>query len=143
MSPKGIVHERLKVWLNLHLVRNLPDGIEVAQATTLYLSDDTFLEPDFVLYNASDGLENLNGNTVKLAIEVAASSLRYDLGRKADVYAEFGVRELWVIDAETLETRIHGDPIGGKYETILDAPVDQLLSSSLISGLTVCLKDFA
>ena len=34
-----------------------------------------------------------------LAVEVADTSLDHDLRRKPLVYASFGVRELWVIDA--------------------------------------------
>ena len=34
-----------------------------------------------------------------LVVEVADSSLNYDLRRKSRVYAAFGVRELWVVDA--------------------------------------------
>ena len=34
------------------------------------------------------------------------SSLRYDIGRKAALYASFGIRELWVIDAVRLTTRV-------------------------------------
>jgi Uma2 family endonuclease len=43
-------------------------------------------------------------------VEVADSSLGYDLGRKAALYAGFGIAELWVIDAVKLETRIHREP---------------------------------
>lgn len=34
-----------------------------------------------------------------LAVEVADSSLDYDLNRKPLIYAAFGVPELWVIDS--------------------------------------------
>jgi Uma2 family endonuclease len=41
---------------------------------------------------------------------VAASSLSYDRGLKASIYARHGVAELWVIDATTRDTWIHRDP---------------------------------
>ena len=43
---------------------------------------------------------------VLLVIEISKSSLGYDRGRKAQIYAALGVREYWAIDAASLETRI-------------------------------------
>ena len=53
------------------------------------------------------GLASLRGPDVLLAVEVADSSLDYDVRRKPLVYARFGVRELWVIETTgPLEHRI-------------------------------------
>lgn len=46
---------------------------------------------------------------------MADSSLGYDLGRKAEVYALFAIAELWVIDARSLETHVFSQPSGGRY----------------------------
>ena len=56
-------------------------------------------------------LKALNGGAVLLAIEVANSSLAYDTGRKSRIYAAYGVREAWVINANTLATRVFRQPI--------------------------------
>ena len=55
-------------------------------------------------------------------------SLGYDLGRKAGLYAVFGISELWVIDAVNLKTRIHRDPTpdGYRYKDDL-GPNDRLV----------------
>jgi Uma2 family endonuclease len=45
-----------------------------------------------------------------IVVGIADSSLEYDLGRKAQLYARFGVRELWVIDAVRLMTRTFPAP---------------------------------
>jgi len=45
-----------------------------------------------------------------LAVEISDSSLAYDLGRKPRIYANAGVRALWVIDVNTLETHIFSQP---------------------------------
>jgi Uma2 family endonuclease len=47
---------------------------------------------------------------VLLAIEVAGASLGYDRGLKARLYARHGVRELWVVEAESRVTWVHLDP---------------------------------
>ena len=48
------------------------------------------------------------------------SSLRYDIGRKAALYASFGIRELWVIDAVRLTTRVFREPAADGYRDARD-----------------------
>jgi Uma2 family endonuclease len=116
MSPKGLRHERLKHALAKFWMRRLPVGVEVIQETTFRMDKDTFVEPDFVFFRAAEGLANLSPATALLAVEVADSSLEYDLKRKTRIYAAHDVREVWVVDAETLETHVHREPADGEYE---------------------------
>jgi hypothetical protein len=76
---------------------------------------DTYLEPDFVFYPKAAGLKGLSAATAALVVEIADLSLSYDLGRKAGLYAAFGIAELWVIEAVTLQTRIHREPTPTGY----------------------------
>jgi Uma2 family endonuclease len=57
---------------------------------------------------------------VLLVVEIADSSLRYDMGRKATLYASFGVRELWVIDAAKLAARVFRAPSGEGFGEVKD-----------------------
>ena len=75
--------------------------------TTLYLSPNTFVEPDLVVYPRGLRLEDVKGTDILLAIEVAATSLAYDRGLKAQLYARHGVNELWVVDAARRTTFVH------------------------------------
>jgi Uma2 family endonuclease len=110
MSPKGIRHERVKGTLAEYCYARLPAGIGLIQETTFRLDEDTFVEPDFVFFRKSDGLAALKPETCLLAVEVADSSLLYDLNRKARLYAAFAVREVWVVNAQTLATHVHRSP---------------------------------
>src|SRR5258708_11882357 len=110
MSPKGARHEAMKVALSLHWGKRCPDGWVVAPETGLHLDERTYLEPDFVVFQRSVGLASLRGPDVLLAVEVADSSLDYDLRRKPLVYAEYGVRELWVIGAKRRVVHVHLRP---------------------------------
>jgi Uma2 family endonuclease len=110
MSPKGNHHEVLKVALFRRWIRLAPDDIEVVPETTFRLSDDTYLEPDIVICARSAWPKGLDGGSVLLVVEIADSSLRYDMGRKAALYASFGVRELWVVNAVKLSARIFASP---------------------------------
>jgi Uma2 family endonuclease len=66
--------------------------------------------------------------TVVLVVEIADSSLGYDIGRKARLYASFGIREFWVIDAVQLTTRVFKTPSPDGYRETLDFGPDDLLA---------------
>jgi Uma2 family endonuclease len=110
MSPKGNHHEVVKTALLRRWFRAAPDAIELTPETTFRLSEDTYLEPDVVVYPSAFEPKDLTGPGVLLVVEIADSSRRYDMGRKAKLYASFGVRELWVIDAVKLTARVFREP---------------------------------
>ena len=59
MAPRSLPHEQIRVALNLWFVLNSPDPVCVAGCTTFRLSDDSFVEPDFVFFRKADGLAAL------------------------------------------------------------------------------------
>jgi Uma2 family endonuclease len=139
MSSKGRHHEILKGALNLYWARLLPDDLLFITETTFRLSDDTYLEPDFVYYPKASGWQGLNAATARLVVEVSDSSLGYDLGRKAGFYAGFGITELWVIDAVKLETHIHREPAPEGYRSIRKFGAADTLVPLCASALAVTL----
>jgi Uma2 family endonuclease len=120
MSAKGIHHEVLKVALLKLWYRAAPDELSLAPETTFRLSTDTYLEPDVVVYRQADGLANLKGDTALLVVELSDSSLMYDRGRKANLYARFGIKELWVIDAVKLNLWVYREPLFNGYRSITE-----------------------
>ncbi|HTZ67166.1 MAG TPA: Uma2 family endonuclease [Roseiarcus sp.] len=128
MSPKGNHHEVMKAALLRRWYRITPDDVDLVPETTFRLSEDTYLEPDVVIYPRETGIRGLGADNVLLVVEIADSSLRYDVGRKAALYASFGIRELWVIDAIRLTTRIFRDPTADGYRNARDfGAADRLL----------------
>jgi Uma2 family endonuclease len=115
MSPKGSRHELVKAALLDRWYRARPEDCALIPETTFRLSEDTYLEPDVVVYLRSLGLTRLSGESVLLVVEIADTSRRYDTGRKAKLYASFGVRELWVMDAVRLVTRVFRAPTPAGY----------------------------
>jgi Uma2 family endonuclease len=100
----------------------------LAPETTFRLSEDTYLEPDIVIYPAESGLRALSRSNVLLVVEIADSSLHYDMSRKAALYASFGIREHWVIDAVRLTTRVFREPAAAGYRDTRDlAASDRLV----------------
>lgn len=141
MPPKGNHHEVVKGDLIVHFARRLPEGIMLIPETTFRLSAKTYLEPDIVFYRRSEGLKNLRGDNALLVIEVADTSLSYDRGRKAALYARYGVRELWSIDAVRLMTRIYKQPDGDEYKLIEDKAAEDMLAPDFAPELAVRLAD--
>ena len=139
MSPKGHQHEILKTALTLYWSRNLPGDLLFTTETTFRLSPDTYLEPDFVFYPKATGIRGLNAETARLVVEIADSSLGYDLGIKAGLYAGLGIRELWVIDAVKLVTRVHRDQAPGGYRSVADRGANEQLVPHEIPALAVML----
>jgi Uma2 family endonuclease len=140
MSPKGAFHESLKVELNLYWAHHLPPGTLLGQETTFRLGERDFLEPDFVFWPRALGIRGLTPGVVQLLVEVSDSSLDYDLGRKATIYAGLGLPDYWVIDARKLTTRIHRGPRDGAYQSVTNQPHTAMLTPLLLPMLAVKLE---
>ena len=133
MSPKGRQHEVVKTALLDRWIRVRPDDVRLTPETTFRLSEDTHLEPDVVIYPRTSGLQGLTAANVLLVVEIADSSLGYDMGRKAALYASFGVRELWVIDAVKLSACVFRDPAAEGYREVRDAASSERLTPLVAS----------
>src|SRR5215467_8963288 len=118
MAAKGVAHERIKSALTVPISRALPDDLTIGVETTLRLTDMIMLEPDIAVFpkelfsRSASGFTRLEPGEAQLVIEVAASTIAYDKGLKARLYARHRVKELWVIDANERITFVHTGPIG-------------------------------
>ncbi|HEY5203604.1 MAG TPA: Uma2 family endonuclease [Roseiarcus sp.] len=128
MQAKTHVHELIKSALTMAVVRALPENLWVGVETTIYLSPDTFVEPDLVVYPRGITLEEVKGRDILLAIEVALTSLAYDRGLKAQLYARHGVRELWVVDAARRATFVHQRPDGPGWRSVTEYGPEEALT---------------
>jgi Uma2 family endonuclease len=139
MSPKGVRHEAVKRavlrgWGRL-------DAHDCLVETTFRLGETTFLEPDILVIGRDVRLAMLSGREVALAVEIADSSLGYDLGRKPALYAEAGVAELWVIDANRLVLHRHREPFGAAYRDVEPLPADVVATPRAAPELALRLAD--
>jgi Uma2 family endonuclease len=99
MSPKGRRHEILRSKLAFYMTRRAGDDLMVVAEAQLNLTDDTYVLPDILVHAATIKVPDVRGSTALLVIEIADSSLHYDLLAKAPLYASHGVREYWVMNA--------------------------------------------
>ncbi|MBV9267246.1 MAG: Uma2 family endonuclease [Acidobacteriaceae bacterium] len=79
-------------------------------------------EPDLIVLNrdlANFRSGNPGPQDLHLVLEVADTSLAFDLTTKANVYARAGIIEYWVLDVQSRRLIVHRDPAFGKYSTVM------------------------
>jgi Uma2 family endonuclease len=131
----------IKAALNEIIARGKPQDLRLGIETTLYLSDRTFAEPDLCLYPKRLLPEDVRGTDVLLAIEVSGSSLGYDRGLKARLYARYAIQELWVIDAAKRVTWVHREPRSdGTWESVEKKSAEAELTTPSLPGINIVLS---
>ncbi len=99
--------------------------------------------PDVLVRPASIKTPDLRGPDALLVVEIADTSLSYDLTTKAALYASHGVREYWVINAVTLVTKVHRQPSGGRYASTEEIGPSDPLTASFVPSLSLSLDTIA
>jgi Uma2 family endonuclease len=143
MSPKGRRHEIIRIQLAFRFSKLAPDDVIVASEPQLNLRPDTYTLPDVLVHPQAIKTPDLRGSDVLLLVEVAETSLGYDLKTKASLYAAHGVPEYWVINASTLMTTVHRRPGQSSYESVEEVSPDALLRPSLAPALAISLAPIA
>jgi Uma2 family endonuclease len=147
MAAKGLAHERIKSALTVAVVRALPDDLTVGVEATLRLTDTVMLEPDIAVFpkelfrKSSAGFAQLDPGEAYLVIEIAASSLAYDKGLKARLYARHRVKEFWVVDANERTTFVHTGPSGDGWSSIVKCGPKDTLTTSALPGFSIRLGE--
>jgi Uma2 family endonuclease len=147
MAAKGIAHERIKSALVVAVVRALPDQLTIGVETTLRLTDMVMLEPDIAVFpkelfgKLAAGFAQLDPGEAELVIEVAATSIAYDKGLKARLYARHRVREFWVVDANERVTWVHTGPTGDGWSSIVERGPQDALTTPALPGLSIRLAE--
>ena len=137
MHARPHEHELIKSALSMGFARRLPEGLWLGVATTIYLSDDTFVEPDLVIYPRGIKLEEVKGADIVLAIEVAVTSFAYDSGFKAQLYARHRVFEFWVVDAAERCAYVHTAPSANGWEKVIEYGPQENLVCAAIPGFSM------
>jgi Uma2 family endonuclease len=132
MSPMGFKHKRALRVLNRYFVSHTPPEIGVQVQIPIDASEDSEPEPDFSFVPEGD-----DDATALLAVEVADSSLRLDVGPKARLYAETGIPEYWVVDLNAKVTLVHRTIRRARYTNVRKVPWSTVLASTSLPMLSV------
>lgn len=118
MNPAGPLHDDLIqyliAWSSCTIDRN---KIRVRSQTGVNLDElDSRPEPDLMWVDAGRYRDrHPTAAEIRLAIEVADSSLQRDLIDKASLYAAAGIVEYWIVDAQSGSVHVFRDPHNGAY----------------------------
>lgn len=85
-------------------------------------------EPDVVVVKGTPRTVRQTPSVASLVVEVSYSTLAFDLGRKAELYAEAGIKDYWVVDVAAQRVIVHRRPTRGKYGKITEHRKGECLS---------------
>jgi Uma2 family endonuclease len=136
MSPIGVLHAAVVARLATYFSQKLGGAAVVWCRNPVRLDDASEPEPDIaILRPRADfyATSHPGPADLLLVIEVADTSLAFDLGTKVPLYARHGIPKVWVIDAATRRTRVFRRPAATGYaaETIVE-PHEQLSGGGVI-----------
>jgi len=141
MSPKGNRHEIYKGSLLQFWLQHKTAKYSIIPETTFRLDEHSFIEPDFVFYDAAVKVPQLAPSNTWLAVEISDTSLSYDLGRKPRIYSNAGVKALWVIDVNSLVTHVFSHPGIDGYREVKTVERDQIIVPDFAPELAVKLGE--
>ena len=139
-AAKADWHEIMKSRLTRALVLGLHGDLRLFVEPSVTFAADLLLEPDLVVWTKDIRPRDVRGPDIALLVEVADSSLGYDLRVKAPLYARHGVRDYWVVDAVRQTVRVHRSPQDGRYADVEEYEADHPIAAE-IAGVTIRLDE--
>jgi Uma2 family endonuclease len=147
MAARPVGHDLIKNVLTMALATSAPDAMYVEAACSLQLAKDTLVEPDITIISRAvyaaerKTFARPRPEDVPLLIEIAASSLAFDRGVKARLYARHGFREFWVIDADRRVAWVYTGPSGETWSSIVERGPQDVLTTPAVPGFAIRLAD--
>jgi len=140
MASIGPRHALAVDALNEFLVMAAAGQAVVRVQNPIVLDDMSEPQPDFSLlrrpwHGYPD--EHPRPPDVYLVIEVADSSLDFDLGAKLELYASSGIREFWVVDLTSNRVLVHRDPNDGGYGSVASLDMSGTLQVEALPSVTI------
>lgn len=111
MSPQGSPHYVALTLVTRILERVFGADYWVRPQGPLSLSKHSEPEPDVAVVKGSPRTLIGHPATAELVVEVSDTSLSFDLGPKARLYARTGILDYWVLDLQNRKLVVHRQPI--------------------------------
>ena len=141
MAAKTPRHDDMLALIGERLADQRNNQFRLAYDSAFRLSEYQEPEPDIILLPSDMLASQVRGHSALLVIEVAVTSLSFDLNVKARIYAAHGVREYWVVDAQRLITHVHRDPGPDGYASVRSFAANDRLVSYLLPSVTLRISD--
>jgi Uma2 family endonuclease len=142
MPSEGDLHSFFKNSL-IHMIARLvdPKSYTLGADTTFFLDRTSAPEPDLFVSRKNLRPSQVRGESALLVVEVADTSLGYDTGAKAELYAEYGVREYWVVDVKARRTLVYRLDASGRYGEPEDIAFETPLAAGLVPEIVLRMAD--
>jgi Uma2 family endonuclease len=147
MAAKGYAHERIKNALVEALFKAKSADIEIGVEMTLQFAPRILFEPDIVaipkpkMRKSEANFVTVEPGGCLLLIEIAVTSVRFDRGRKASLYAKVGVQEYWVVDANERLTWIYTGASDTGWASIIKREFADMLTTPALPAFQIKLDD--
>ena len=133
-------HLRVKI----RLLRRLSDacdglggGLEAWSEGSIDMAPDSMPEPDLFITNATPPDAPVPAASVILICEVADSTVKDDLGEKAELYARRGIPEYWVVDLPAGLIHQMWSPSAAGYAERHECKLGDRIDAATVAGLGV------
>ncbi len=138
--PKSPLHECISQKLMMILIRAVPAGYSVRPERPLRIGDSE-PEPDISVVRGepNDWIER-HPSTAELVVEISVTTIDADV-EKADIYAEAGVPEYWLVRPEQAEVDVYRSPANGRYAEKVTLRGADALRCGSIAGVEVKLDE--
>ena len=144
MAPIGNRHMNSVDWVG-HLMReSIGRRAMVRVQGSIQLDDATMPEPDIAVirWRSVNDIAPVLPSDVYLLVEVADSSLEFDLGEKLARYAAAGIPEVWVANLRAGELVVNTEPEGSAYAHVRVIPLGGTVSPQAFPDVELELADF-
>ncbi len=142
MAPIGSPHAGLVKVLNRLFSRAAGDLAIVSVQDPLIVGERSVPQPDLALLKPRTDSYTRSHPTaadVLLVVEVADSTLPFDLGTKIPMYARGGIAEVWVVDVQERAVRVFRDPSPSGYRTSFTVSGGESVTALALPALVVAL----
>ena len=137
VAPLYFPHGDTLFELTMALAVREVDGFKATTPVSAELDANNLPEADLLVVREGVGDHFVTPEFAQIMIEVSASSLRHDLGRKKRLYARTGVPEYWVADVNARRIIRFHSPAGEDYAERAEFAFGAMIPSATIPGLTV------
>ena len=140
MAPIGSPHAGMVNTLIWLFSRAAGDQAVVAAQNPLIVGERSVPQPDMVLLSPrADRYSRSHPTTadVLLLVEVADTTLPFDLGTKIPLYARCGIAEAWVIDLNERTVRVFRDPGANGYRTSFTVKGDESVTALALPAVVL------
>ena len=129
---KAALYDAIRDW-----IRANDTDLTVLSEATVAMAPNSAPEPDLILTSEPDGDGPVPIHSVRLLVEIADTTQKNDLRIKAELYAEHGVPEYWVVDLKDQRVHRMWSAAGDGYARHDESEFGTRLAAATVDGLVV------